>query len=320
MKPYAFTFWQNSGAKPAYLQLADETLRRNLANGFNHVHLDYESCLEWVPERDALWEMSAPATKGRSVTSEGRRWAIFTGMLRVALIYHHGGLWVDADTIAFPQISLLADVVIKSDLVATEYEDARIANSVIGGRAGSAFFKRYWHSILAMHADKRRAGDLTAKWGEYGDRLIGFLLMEGPDWNSFIIPFGMLIQFDTNEGRPIFAKAELFEKRVPVTALGMMFFNNAIPDDMRTKPVCELLAENSVLSRAYSLGMDDSLANSYLLLADSRQLWPFNRARRIRKAVEEKTRILTQRDIFKQKLSDRNQIISKLRNRLSDVD
>jgi len=319
LKPYAFTFWQNSGVKPAYLQLADETLQRNLANGFHHVHLDYESCLKWVPERDALWEMSAPATKGRSVAPEGRRWAIFTGMLRVALIHHHGGLWVDADTIAFPQMSLLADVVMKSDLVATEYEGARIANSVIGGRAGSAFFKRYWQSILSLHADKRRAGDLTAKWGEYGDRLIRLLFIENPDWNSFIIPFGMLAQFDTSEGFPIFAKAALFERRVPVTALGVMFFNNAIPDEKRARPVCGLLAEDSVLSRAYSLAMDDSLTNPYLVLSTSAQLWPFNRARRIQEAVREKARILAQRDIFKQKLDNRNQTIAKLRNRLSDA-
>jgi len=282
-KPYAFTFWQSSAPPPAYISMCAETRAANLPDGFQEVHLDFQTCADWIPERDRLWEMSTPATEGRSATQEGRRWAIFCGMLRIALLCRYGGIWIDADTIVFRQFALLAPLVETHDLIASEYDGLRIANSVIGGKSQSRFFHRHWQAILDSHAEKRRGGDKTAHWGEYGDRMIRQIFMDHADFSAMILPFGVLIPFGTEETAPVFQSDASLRDVLPITAVGVSFYNNTVSDDIRSLGRQNLLASPSIFSAAYRLAVSGD--DGFIKLSAASDFLPLNRAGLLRSTL-----------------------------------
>jgi capsular polysaccharide synthesis protein len=310
-KPYAFSFWDSSSPTPAYIDLCAQTRARNLPAGFEPVQLDFKSCLEWVPERDAIWKMSEPVTEGRSHSGEGRRWAIFCGMLRIALLQKYGGIWIDADTIIFEQFALLAPIVTSHDLVAPEYDGQRIANSVIGGKAGSKFFKLHWQHILKQHKKKQASGDLRASWGEYGHRMIRRIFFGHPNLETFILPFGMLIPFDSEEQSPVFNPVLKLQDYLPITAVGLSFYNNTVSGDLRSRPAKDLLADDTIFSQATRLALGQT--KNHLALSGSEQLVPYNRSAHLRAGLIEVERLLSNQKGMKKKLQSRTDKLKVLK-------
>jgi len=310
-KPYAFSFWDSSAPTPAYIELCAQTRMRNLPAGFEPVQLDFKSCLDWVPERDAIWKMSEPVTEGRSHTGEGRRWAIFCGMLRIALLQKYGGIWIDADTLIFKQFALLAPIVTTYDLVAPEYDGQRIANSVIGGKAGSKFFKLHWQHIVKLHKKKQSGGDLRAHWGEYGHRMIRRIFFDNPDLDTFILPFGMLIPFDSEEQSPVFNPDLKLQDYLPITAVGLSFYNNTVSNDLRLKSAAELLAQDTIFTNAAQLALEKGA--NHLVLNSPDQLVPFNRSRHLRAGLVEVERLVSNQKGMKKKLQTRTDKLKALK-------
>lgn len=319
--PYAFTFWQPVGETPGYMELCLRSQRRNLPIGFEHVHLDFESAKEWVPEHDLLWEMSVPADEGSSISQDGRRLAIFTGMLRVALIRRHGGLWVDADTLVFPQIRLLAELVADFDLVCGEAATGNLGNAVLGGRAGSRFFEHYWATILARIEQKREQQDYGAGWGEYGFRMLtrGVFLELGCE-GAWVAPWGVLNTIDHDLPRPTFEPATTIADALSPNALGVSIFNNGTTADLRALSVDKLLAEDTLFASAYRFAMGET-ESSHLSIRDGVQLRALNRAnvtyRRLAEDDKFRTRLATR---LSERTAQREDLKVRLRERTAQRD
>ncbi len=283
--PYAFTFWQAAGETPGYIELCLRSQKRNLPAGFEHVHLDAELAKEWVPEHDLLWEMSVPADTGNSLSLEGRRIAIFTGMLRVALIHHHGGLWVDADTLVFPQLRLLADLIDDFDVVCGEAATGSLGNAVLGGRANSTFFEGYWTMILTRIEQKRRDVEPGAHWGEFGFRMAREVFLECADAGAWVAPWGVLNTIDHMQPRPTFEQGTTIAEALTPNALGLSIFNNGTSMDLRARSVEKLLAEETLFAMAYRVAMGE-VDDPHLSIRDSTQLRALNRAHVTRRLLE----------------------------------
>ena len=275
--PYAFTFWQAAGETPGYIELCLRSQRRNLPAGFEHVHLDAESAKEWVPEHDLLWEMSVPADDGNSLSLEGRRIAIFTGMLRVALIHRHGGLWVDADTLVFPQLRLLADLIDDFDVVCGEAATGSLGNAVLGGRAGSPFFEQYWTMILTRIEQKRGQEKPGALWGEFGFRMAREVFLDCGGAGAWVAPWGVLNTIDHALPRPTFEQGTTIAEAIAPTALGLSIFNNGTSADLRARSVDRLLADETLFATAYRVAMGE-VDSPHLSIRDGAQLRALNRA------------------------------------------
>ena len=317
-KPYAFTFWQSSGPAPDYISLCADTHHRNLGRAFELIQLDYNTCLKWVPERDTLWQMSNPVTTGQSTTQEGRRWAIFCGLLRVALLKKYGGFWIDADTIVFPQFSLLSELVESYDFIASEQGGGQIANSIIGCRKNSPFMIKFWDQVQQKITQKKQTNDLSAHWGEYGHRLIRKLITQSAGEKNFIAPMGMLIQFDSTNKKMIFEPASQYETTVPLTALSLTFYNNSTNAAHRQMTKQQLLLENTIFSKAIEVAMGRDKIG--LAIENTKQLKSFNRyniARDILTALEKKDANLA---ILKNKLEQRTRKVTRLKNQIKHTD
>jgi hypothetical protein len=322
--PYAFTFWQPVGETPGYIELCLRSLRRNLPAGFNHVHLDLESAKEWVPEHELLWEMSVPEDQGNSISLEGRRLALFSDMMRVALIRHHGGLWIDADTLVFPQFRLLADLVADFDLVCGEAPRGVLSNGVMGGRAGSPFFERYWSTMLAQLQQKRAQHEYAAAWGEFGFQMLtrDVFLELGPE-RAWVAPWGVLNTIDHNLPRPTFEPGTTIAETLSPSALDLTIYNNGTSADHRALSVEKLLADETLLAEAYRVAMGE-LESPHLSIRDGAQLRALNYANVIhrRLADGDKVRIRLrdrtgQRDTLRERLDERTAQNAAVRERLA---
>lgn len=318
-RPYAFTFWQQAGETPGYIELCQRSLRRNLPPAFEHVHLDLESAKEWVPEHEheMLWEMAVPADEGDSVSQDGRRIALFTGMLRVALIHRHGGLWVDADTLLFPQFRLLADLVAEFDLVCGEAATGnRPGNAVLGGRAGSPWFEQYWATILKRIELKRAQQDHGVKWGEFGFLMLRDLFLERGCAGAWVAPWGVLNTIDHQRSHLTFEPARTVADTLSPNALGVSIFNNAISADLRALSVETLLADDTLFAFGYRLAMGDT-ESPHLNIRDSAQLRALNRANLLHRHLLEDDRLRTQ---LRKRTEQRDNLREKLRQRGAQLD
>jgi len=314
-KPFAFVFWQSSQPTPAYIGLCAETHQKNLSEKFQLIQLDFESCLEWVPERDFLMRFSEPKNSGKSASMEGRQWALFCDLLRVALLHRHGGIWIDADTLILPNFSILSDVIENNDLVASESEGVRIANGIIGGRKNSPIIASFWEKLISILEIKQKQGDLEGRWGEYGTTILRFLLAKYTGSDVFIMPFGMVIPFDAETSKSMFAMSACFEKYIPPTALAVSLFNNSTQDISRNASAADLLAADSIFSKSYRFAMGDSQTKfqDYFFINRHAQLLPLNRFKLVRDVacmIEKKNNYI---NTFNKKLKDRNAKITRLK-------
>jgi len=316
-RPYAFTFWQDTGETPGYIELCRRSLQHNLPSSFEHIHLDLDSAKEWVPEHELLWEMAVPADEGDSVSREGRRIAIFTGMLRVALIRRHGGLWVDADTLVFPQFGLLADLVADFDLVCGEAATGnRPGNAVLGGRPGSPWFEQYWAMLLQRIERKRGQQDYTAKWGEFGFLMLRDLFLERGSERAWVAPWGVLNTIDHRLANTTFESARTVADTLSPNALGVSVFNNAISADLRALPVHELLAGDSLFAVGYRLAMGET-ESPHLNIRDGAQLRALNRADLLHRQLAEDARLRAQ---LRERTQQRDNLRQQLHQRDSQLD
>ncbi len=319
-RPYLFSFWSSPGPAPAYIALCRETIRHNLSGAFDIVELDFDSCAEWVPERDLLWAFSQPATEGRSYSQDGRRMALFTGMLRVALLARHGGLWVDADQIAFDNFTHLAPLVARHDLVAPETPAGLVSNFVLGACAGSGFAQTLWQDLLERIERKQQDGQTTAHWGEYGFNMLNHSWQAHPPDRPWVAPFGALMSFDTETPPALFEPGAAPQAVLSPLAIGFAIFNNGIGRAPRDMEAGALRDGTSLFSQIYAhaMGRSDAL-DGWLLLRTPEQLAAVNRAAVTSEILARQHRQAGNLARQKQKLQARNDKIAALKHRVETL-
>lgn len=312
-RPYLFTFWSSPEPAPAYIRLCRETVFKNLASSFEIVDLTLENCGDWLPERDRLWHFSKPLNKGRSYSLDARRIAQFTGMLRVGLLARYGGLWLDADHIAFPSFAFLAPLVTSRDIVAPEDADSHLSNPVLGARPGSEFAASLWSKVLENLDEKEQAGEIGARWGEQGFRLLNQVWRETRPQLPFVAPYGTLISFDTGISQDIFAPDSGQIDRIPPLALGLSVFNNSLGTDIRCLSETVLRESGSVFSLALKVALDgdDTLAN-WLMIQTPEQLSALDRSSTVGRLLEAEADHWNALSKLKTRLANRSDKIEQL--------
>lgn len=274
-RPYLFSFWSSPDPMPAYVRLCRDTVFANLSDAFDIVDLDFDTCADWVPERDQLWQAAVPLAEGRSHSKTGRHFAQFTGMLRVGLLARYGGLWVDADQIAFANFAHLAPLVQTHDIVAPEEVRGLVTNPVLGACKGSDFAARLWQRILTRLDEKAAAGETGCRWGEMGFRLLNNVWAEQPPARAFVAPFGSLVSFDTVNGPDLFGPGT---DRLSPLALGLSVFNSGLGDALRARSAEDLTTDDTLFAQALKVAQGDACLQDWLMIRDAAQLAALDRS------------------------------------------
>ena len=265
-RPYLFRYWQAPAAgTPGYIPLCLETQARNGADAFEPILLDWESCLDWVPERDALWSAARPKGQGRSTYMDARHIAIFTDLLRIRLLAKFGGLWMDADTIAFPGVAVLAEAVKRYDFVAAPFGRNKIMNGIMGGRPGSPFFRALSEAAEAKRADTTDG----AAWGAFGFRLIQSIAHRADPQTCLILPAGALNQNTEAETQDLFQPRAKAPHLGPLT-LCVSLHNASMPEDVRKADAGHLKSGDHAFGHLWRQAA--TLPSSTLTLEDAASL------------------------------------------------
>jgi len=315
-RPYVFTFWDSSGPMPEYIRLCIETQKKNLPPHYEHVHLNFESCIDWVPERDWLWKWSFPAAEGRSQSQEGRRWALFSDMLRIALIRRHGGVWIDIDTLIFPHFTRLRKLHREHEIIVAEGADGQLANGLISARRKSPFMNALWLAMREGLAEKKRRNEQTLGWGELGFRLLKKQWLYQEAGNGFILPYGMYLNFDHSEESPLFAEASFAASELHVNAIGISVLNNSLAQDIRQMNTEDLTRANTMFARGFRYAMGESgRYQKYLMPLTAEQMISINRDAPVRQSLALMQKKNEHLDRQREKLRERNAELENLRKR-----
>lgn len=132
-----FTFWEPRESMPEYIRLCLETWRRNLCDYEVEV-LDYERLGEYLSSEEI-----------ESVLCREMSLAMQADCIRAALLKKHGGIWLDADTIAVkPMDAKLfnADVVMISSR--REGVIVNYGAFIYAARENTAFMNEWHRQIL----------------------------------------------------------------------------------------------------------------------------------------------------------------------------
>ncbi|CAE8741669.1 unnamed protein product, partial [Polarella glacialis] len=139
-----FTLWDYNlkhGGPPVFNKLNVESWRRRTHNLCKEpILINDDNVKEWIPDMpDEYFRMPAKAAK--------------SDLIRYALLYHHGGLYMDADFIAIqdfePIVGLLGDyeLVSYSDKAPEGQQcDHGFSSNLLGGKKGSRIHKAIWEA------------------------------------------------------------------------------------------------------------------------------------------------------------------------------
>ncbi|CAE8622458.1 unnamed protein product, partial [Polarella glacialis] len=145
-----FTLWDYNlkhGGPPVFNKLNVESWRRRTHNLCKEpILINDDNVKEWIPDMpDEYFRMPAKAAK--------------SDLIRYALLYHHGGLYMDADFIAIqdfePIVGLLGDyeLVSYSDKAPEGQQcDHGFSSNLLGGKKGSRIHKAIWEAQKAKMA------------------------------------------------------------------------------------------------------------------------------------------------------------------------
>ncbi|CAE8619214.1 unnamed protein product, partial [Polarella glacialis] len=132
-----FTLWEYPKGPPLFKLLNVETWRRH-SNGLCNepVLINDDNVRTFIPDMpDEYFRLPYPAAK--------------SDVIRYALIYHHGGIYMDSDFIVVKDLDPVIGLIPTYDLVAYADRgsttcDKTFSSNFIGGRKGSSFHKAVW--------------------------------------------------------------------------------------------------------------------------------------------------------------------------------
>lgn len=158
---HAWMYWENlpNGARPPYLDLCLQTIRRHLGSLELHL-LDERSVLDWLPELQAdVWhKLPTPVYRA--------------DYARTRLVHRYGGLWLDFDSIAIDSLDKLLKPLDRAELAGWGCElGGRFYNNLFAGRPGAEVLERWiiaQDDVLSASTNWRK---LT--WAALGQDIIG---------------------------------------------------------------------------------------------------------------------------------------------------
>ena len=168
-------YWEDAAdrAKPAYLELCLDTIKRHLDPTMRLQVLDFSTIFNWLPDlsTSVWWSLGTPVRR--------------SDYARVRLIERYGGLWVDADCVAMSSLRPLVAPLSEHEVVGWGGDvGGRFYNNLFAARPGAPFLREWIASqdqVLEAHDDWA-----SLSWAALGQEIMYDLL---PRSTYHSIPF-----------------------------------------------------------------------------------------------------------------------------------
>jgi hypothetical protein len=257
-------YWENvpGRAKPPYLDLCLETIKRHIDPGMPLRVLDETTVFDW------LQDLSPEDWK--KLGSPVRR----SDFARVRLLDRHGGLWLDADCIAMSSLGSLVEPLDRNELVGWggDVGEGWFYNGLFAARAGATFLQKWiaaQDALLAAHADWERLS-----WAALGQGLMRDLVGANEYYNIPRLQIAPVLFYEWRRFlSPMQSPARVLDS-APIT---VMLWNREMERDLGGLPAQSVLSSKMLIGRLFriSLGLstvdeERDLATRISLLSDLR--------------------------------------------------
>jgi hypothetical protein len=150
---YLWCYWENrySSAKPAYLRMCEQTIRRHKGTA-EFIVVTPETLAKYVPTLPRGYDALVPAHR--------------SDYLRLRLLHDHGGAWIDADTVAFDDLTANF-LTLLDEAPVISIGTGALAQAMFGSRAKGAFITE-----CLEEATRRIEGAQPLSWGAIGSALL----------------------------------------------------------------------------------------------------------------------------------------------------
>jgi hypothetical protein len=248
-----FMYWEDLPGRtcPAYLDLCLETIRRHVGSDMELHVLDQDTIFDWIPDLDrSIWRrLPLPAKR--------------SDYARTRLTYHHGGLWLDADTIAMAPLGPLTAYVADHDLACWGRDvDGRFFSSLIVARAGAPLIAKWIEAQDRALAESDDWGQLS--WSALVADAFGPFMGDDRYGN---VPSSKIAPVLWNDWKRFFSP---FQSPAPVLAdapILITLYNKGMGPILEDRSAAELRGAKSLLSRLYRIALGESTLEDELDLA-----------------------------------------------------
>lgn len=226
--PRIWTLWE--GPMPQYVELGLQTMR---LHNPDVVHLNYETFRE-LQDHD------------KDVDYSHLRMANQADWIRLYLLKHYGGVWIDADSIIMRSLQPMLDALGCCHSMTFIHESNKIGGAIIGGPANSPLIERMYNRATGMVRSKDKIS-WRAIMGANMD-----LVLKQTNWEGFLRldrALFMPVMPHRNRGHLLTeASDEEFNARFPQPMFAQMLSHNIFPPLLRSLSPEEILEGRWLLS------------------------------------------------------------------------
>lgn len=246
--PAIWTYWETprGGRRPPYLDACETSIRRQAGGLPVHVVSD-ENADRWIGDLPATWTALTPVQRSDYV--------------RPRLVERFGGIWVDADTIAFrPLASLLHHL--DDDVTFVGYGDDGVHNGLFAGDVGSPLLQRWMQAQDDLLADGEPA---ELSWNALGSELLTPLTETQP-WHR--IPYQSIAPIGWRDWRLFLSRTYPTARVLAHEPVTVMLYNAQLAAHVGDESLDDLIRGRHLLGRL----LRSSLGLEQLMPARAREL------------------------------------------------
>src|SRR5271157_214569 len=267
-EPRVWTYWE--GPCPDYIQMGLESIQR----WCNARVLDRQGFDElWREDRDLPIDTLYVAQRA--------------DFIRVYLLLHYGGAWIDADCVVLKSIAPLAAPLATCDLVAYREPQGTITNNFLIANAQSAIMRSYYAAVVSHLREQR-----PISWLAIGSVPLTAAIQKYP-MAAQLLPSETIMPISWTESRR-------FLEQVPQNALDdalhgngtlhnpratcYMLSNHSMPEVVKTMSRTEILTSTTFLNYLFRLALAgvafETIAPHYRYWRQAGTNWAAEYARR----------------------------------------
>jgi len=146
-----FLYWENlNGSKtPDYIDLCKESIIKYNSNDFNIILVNEKNLSDYIDIHPSLLKIKKLAQK--------------CDVIRVALLYNHGGIWLDSDCINLKSLTEVYGLLESYDYIGYYNKQNAIANGLMCSKKKCPFITDVYQYLLTKIEEKNDFG-----WEELG--------------------------------------------------------------------------------------------------------------------------------------------------------
>lgn len=238
--PAVWLYWETrpGRTRPGYLDLCLETIRRHTPP-LELRCVGPDDVVTWLPDLDVDRWYALPAPNYRSDYARSR------------LLAHHGGVWVDIDTIALSPLSQLTEAVDDAGTVCFGKELGRFYGGLSAARAGAPF-------VCAWAEEQDKALSRQVDWSTLGYAALAqditWHLARREPWTS--LPLEKVAPVPWEQWRRFFSSVESPARILAPAPITVVLWNAVMGRRLRPLPAEDVLRRRWLVSRLLRIGLD----------------------------------------------------------------